>query len=69
MQKEEQLKQNEIDKCRDLKTTYVSKINKLQDDLAGLNDLESENEQIEAQLTLLNKKLNAIKNAEKFFNF
>ena len=66
LQKEEQLKQNEIDKCRDLKTTYVSKINKLQDDLAGLNDLESEKEQIEAQLTLLNKKLNAIKNAEKF---
>lgn len=66
LQDNERLKQKEIDECRDLRTTYISKINKLQDDLAGLNDLENEKEQYETQIFTLNKKLNAIKNAEKF---
>lgn len=58
--------QNRIDERREARAKSISKINKIQDDISILDDLENEKENLEGRIAVLNEELNAIKNAKKF---
>lgn len=66
LQKTEKDFQTKIDECRDLKSKNIAKINKIQDELSALDDLENEKENLEDDINKLNKEFKAIKNAQKF---
>lgn len=66
LQAKEKGYQNQIDEYREYKSSCIAKISKIQDDISVLDDLENEKEILEGNLNILNKELNAIKNAKKF---
>ena len=66
LQSKESEYQKQIDAYREYKSNCVAKINKIQDDISALDDLESQKENLENELNELNKEFNAIKNAKKF---
>lgn len=66
LQSKESEYQKQIDAYRENKSNCVAKINKFQDDISALDDLESQKENLENELNELNKEFNAIKNAKKF---
>ena len=66
LQAKEKEYQNKIDECRDNKSTYISNINRIQNTLSALDDLENEKEILNNTLDKLKKELNAIKNAQEF---
>jgi len=66
LQAKEKECQNQIDEYREYKSSCIAKISKIQDDISVLDDLENEKEILEGNLNILNKELNAIKNAKKF---
>lgn len=66
LQNKDKILQNTIDEYRDLKSKTISKINRIQDDISALDDLENEKELLEQNLQKLNKDFNAVKNAIKF---
>lgn len=66
LQSKESEYQKQIDAYRENKSNCVAKINKIQDDISALDDLESQKENLENKLNELNKEFNAIKNAKKF---
>ncbi len=66
LQSKESEYQKQIDVYREYKSNCVAKINKIQDDISALDDLESQKENLENELNELNKEFNAIKNAKKF---
>lgn len=66
LQSKESEYQKQIDAYREYKSNCVAKINKIQDDISALDDLESQKENLENKLNELNKEFNAIKNAKKF---
>lgn len=66
LQAKEKEYQNQIDEYREYKSSCITKINKIQDDISALDDLENEKELLENNLDILHKELYAAKNAKKF---
>ena len=66
LQAKEKEYQNQIDEYREQKSSAIAKINKIQDDISVLDDLENDKELLENNLNILHKELNAAKNAKKF---
>lgn len=66
LQAKEKEYQNQIDEYREYKSSCIAKINKIQDDISALDDLENEKELLENNLDILHKELNATKNAKKY---
>ncbi len=66
LQMQENQYQTQIDYHRENKSDLIAKINKIQDNISALDDLESEKENLENTLHDLKEEFNAIKNAQKY---
>ena len=66
LQTKEKEYQSQIDEYREYKSFCIAKINKIQDDISALDDLENKKEILENNLYVLQKELKATKNAKKF---
>ena len=66
LQSAEKELQNQIDEKREMRTKYISTIGKIQDDIAILDDLENEKENLENSISQLKEELNAVTNAKTF---
>lgn len=66
LQRNERTLQDRIDTQREERAQLVARMNKIQDDLAGLNDLESEKANLQNELKNAEQNLSAVKNAMKF---